>query len=82
LSKEDKLQRVYETAEAFRVAQQSVAPGGRIREEFIDSIMDAKDAKASQREISERCVIEPNSSKHVSRQRVAQFIEERRKKSV
>jgi hypothetical protein len=45
LSKEDKLQRVYETAEAFRVAQQSVAPGGRIREEFIDSIMDAKDAR-------------------------------------
>jgi hypothetical protein len=71
---------VFDTAEEFRTAQQAVAPGGRIREKFIDAIMDAKDEKASQREIAERCVIEPNNpTKHVSRQRVAQFIEERRK---
>lgn len=75
--KQDKLQAVFEAAEDYRESQNSTA---RARERFIDSIMDAKDAKATQAEIAQRCVIEPdNANKHLSRQRVAQFIDERRK---
>jgi hypothetical protein len=75
--KDDKLQEVFEAAEYYRESQANTA---RARERFVDSIMDAKAAKATQYEIAERCVIEPdNPTKHLSRQRVAQFIDERRK---
>lgn len=79
MSKEAKLQEVYEAAEYYRESQAKTA---RAREQFIDSIMDAKAARATQYEIAERCVIEPdNPTKHLSRQRVAQFIDERRRQN-
>lgn len=78
MDKEESLEAVGEAAENYRESQQSTA---RHREIFIDTIMDAKDAKATQQEIAQRCVIEPdNTKKHLSRQRVAQFINERKAK--
>jgi hypothetical protein len=78
--KASKLKEVLEAAEDYREAQQATQ---RARERFVDSIVAAKDAKATQQEIAERCVIEPdNPQKHLSRQRVAQFIDERRKANV
>lgn len=72
------LDAVYEAAEYYRESQQGTA---RARERFVDSIMEAKKAKATQEEIAERCVIEAdNPHQHLSRQRVAQFINERRVK--
>lgn len=76
IDKEAALDAVGEAAEHYRESQQST---GRARERFIDAIMDAKDAKATQQEIAQRCVLEPdNTSQHLSRQRVAQFMNERR----
>lgn len=78
MDKEAALDAVGEAAENYRESQQSTS---RHREMFIDAIMEAKDSKATQQEIAERCVIEPdNTSKHLSRQRVAQFINERKAK--
>lgn len=77
MSKDDRLQEVFDAAEHYRESQAAML---RAREDFIDAIIDAKSARATQQEIAERCVIEPdNPSKHLSRQRVAQFIDERRK---
>jgi hypothetical protein len=74
--KEAALDSVAEAAEDYRESQDAT---GRARERFIDSIIDAKDAKATQQEIAQRCVIESdNTQKHLSRQRVAQFINERK----
>jgi hypothetical protein len=74
--KQQALQEVFDAAEDYREMQRATL---KAREIFIDKIVDAKTAKATQQEIAERCVIEPdNPNKHLSRQRVAQFIDERR----
>lgn len=79
MDKEAALDAVGEAAENYRESQQST---GRHREMFVDAIIDATDAKATQQEIAERCVVEPdNTNKHLSRQRVAQFINERKAKT-
>ena len=76
IDKEAALDAVGEAAEEYRESQNST---GRAREAFIDAIMEAKEAKATQQEIAQRCVIEPDdTSKHLSRQRIAQFMNERR----
>lgn len=76
-TKRARLDEVLQAAEDYREAQAATL---RARERFVDSIIEAKDAKATQAEIAQRCVIEPdNPNKHLSRQRVAQFIDERRK---
>lgn len=70
------LDEVYEAAEDYRESQQATL---RARERFIDSIITARQSKATQQEIAERCVIDPDDpdGHHLSRQRVAQFIGER-----
>lgn len=74
--KEVALEAVGEAAEDYRESQDAT---GRARERFIDSIIDAKDSKATQQEIAQRCVLESDDpSRHLSRQRVAQFINERK----
>lgn len=79
MDKEAALDAVGEAAENYRESQQSTE---RHREMFVDSIIEAKEAKATQHEIAQRCVVEPdNPNKHLSRQRVAQFINERKAKS-
>jgi len=77
-AKKTALEEVYEAAEDFRESQASTA---RARERFVDKILAARSAKATQQDIAERCVIDPDDpqGKHLSRQRVAQFIDERRK---
>ncbi len=70
------LEKVYAAAEDYRETQ---AMALRARERFIDTIVDAKAAKATQQEIADNCPIEPdNPTKHLSRQRVAQFLNERK----
>lgn len=78
-AKKTALEEVYQAAEGFRESQ---AATSRARERFVDSILNARASKATQQEIAERCVIDPDDpqGQHLSRQRVAQFIEERRKK--
>jgi hypothetical protein len=67
---------VYEAATEYRESQ---AHAVQARERFIDAIMEAKGARATQEEIAQRCVIEPgNPNKHLKRQRVAQFMSERK----
>lgn len=77
-AKKTALEEVYEAAEDYREAQ---AATKNARERFVDRILDARTAKATQQEIAERCVIDPDDpqGEHLSRQRVAQFIDERRK---
>ncbi len=57
----------------YRVMQEGAL---QARESFIDSIVEARDAKASQQEIAECCAVP--GDKHLSRQRVHQFLDERR----
>lgn len=77
-AKKTALDEVYEAAEDYRESQSATY---KARERFVDSILDARTAKATQQEIAERCVIDPDDpqGQHLSRQRVAQFINERRK---
>jgi hypothetical protein len=77
MDKKTALDDVEAAAEDYREAQ---AQTKRERERFIDMIMDAKAARATQQEIAERCVIDPDdpTGRHLSRQRVAQFMNERR----
>lgn len=77
-AKKTALEEVYDTAEDFRESQ---AATKRARERFVDAILSARQAKATQQEIAERCVIDPDDpqGQHLTRQRVAQFIDERRK---
>ena len=77
--KKSALDDVEEAAEDFRESQAATA---RARERFVDRIQDARSARATQQEIADRCVIDPDdpNGEHLSRQRVAQFIDERRKK--
>lgn len=72
------LEEVHEAAEDFRESQASTL---RDRERFIDAIMAARRVGATQQEIADRCVIDPDDPEgnHLSRQRVAQFINERKK---
>lgn len=75
--KRSKLDAVLAAATDFREMQHQTAVA---REYFIDTILEAKDAKATQQEIAERCVIDPlKPTQHLSRQRVAQFIDERKR---
>jgi hypothetical protein len=69
------LEDVYNSAEHYREMQLATR---RARESFLDAIMVARDAKATQQQIAERCVVEPDTTKHLSRQRVAQLMNERR----
>lgn len=80
-SKKTALEEVEQAAEDFREAQAGTL---RARERFIDAIVTAREANATQQEIAERCVIDADDpdGNHLSRQRVAQFIKERRKKKV
>lgn len=75
------LQEVYESAEDYRESQQATL---RAREKFIDTIVQARSSKATQQEIAEQCVIDPDDpdGQHLSRQRVAQFLSERKGISV
>jgi len=72
--KNDRLQEVNEAAEAYREVQLATLEA---RERFVDAIVAAREAKATQQEIAEQCVIEPGNSHHLSRRRIAQFIKER-----
>lgn len=75
-SKQDALERVHQAAEAYRLSQHATQ---RARERFVDSLMDARAAKATYEELAHESVIVPNDpGKHVSRQRVAQFMNERK----
>lgn len=77
-SKKIKLEEVYDAHEAFREAQRAAADA---REAWIDAMVEAKKAKATQQEIAEQCVVEDDlrdEGDHLSRQRVAQFLSERK----
>lgn len=71
-----KLEEVIAAAEEFRQARMAQY---QARERFIDTLVAAHEARCTQRQIAERCVIEPGQTDHISRQRVSQFIEERSK---
>lgn len=73
--KEIKLDEVEAAAETYRLARRAVFLA---RENFIDAIMQARAAKVTQQSIAERSVIDPYGTKPMSRQRVTQFIEERK----
>lgn len=75
--KSDKLDTVYDAAVELRYGQEAVAPGGRVREQFVDAVFDAK-SHATQQEIADT-INKANPNKPMSRQRVAQFIEEKKK---
>lgn len=72
------LEEVEGAANDFREAQQAQRDA---RERFIDKIVEARSVKATQQEIAERCVVDPDDPEgnHLSRQRVAQFLDERKK---
>jgi hypothetical protein len=73
-AKQVALDEVHQAAETFRQAQQATS---QAREAFIDKIIEARDLKATQQEIAEQCVTDEPEG-HLSRQRVAQFINERK----
>lgn len=79
-NKTDKLQTVFDAAVALREAQEAVAPGGSVREQFVDAVFDAK-SHATQQEIADT-INNVNPTKPMSRQRVAQFIEEKKKRGI
>jgi hypothetical protein len=76
-SKKLALDEVGDAAEDFREMQHQVHLA---RERFIDTMVAAREANATQQEIAERCVIDPDDpeGEHLSRQRVAQFLKERK----
>lgn len=75
--KSDKLDAVYDAALMLRRGQEAVAPGGSVREQFVDAVYEAKTV-ATQQEIA-NTINQANPSKPMSRQRVAQFIDEKKK---
>lgn len=71
------LDEVGDTAEDFREMQHQMHLA---RERWIDAMVAARAVNATQQEIAERCVIDPDDpeGEHLSRQRVAQFLKERK----
>lgn len=72
MNKQDALKYVEDAHTAYRVAQESMHEA---REEFIDALVEAKDAKATQEDIAAQCQT-PDGP--LSRQRIAQFLKERK----
>jgi hypothetical protein len=80
MDKETALQAVEQAAADFRELQEAMKQG---RERFIDAIMYAHGtARATQQEIAERCFVdfEDPDGEHLSRQRVSQYITERKRR--
>lgn len=75
IDKDSALTLLFDAAEDYRATQLAM---GKARERFIDAIITAKRAQATHNEIAEQCVIEVGNSQHLSRQRISQFIDERR----
>lgn len=72
MSKQDALSYVLQKHDEYRHAQEDMSDA---REAFIDALVEAKDAKATQEEIAAQCQT-PDGP--LSRQRIAQFLKERR----
>jgi len=71
-AKDEALQAVEDKHTEYRYAQEDMH---RAREAFIDSLVEAKDAKCTQEEIASKCQT-PDGP--LSRQRIAQFLKERK----
>lgn len=72
MNKQDALQYVADKHVEYRRAQMDMSDA---REAFIDALVEAKDAKATQEEIAAQCQT-PDGP--LSRQRIAQFLKERK----
>lgn len=72
MNKQEALQYVEDAHTAYRVSQENMHEA---REEFIDALVEAKGAKATQEEIAAKCQT-PDGP--LSRQRIAQFLKERK----
>jgi hypothetical protein len=73
--KSEVLSELHNVALTYRQARLDEA---KAREGFINAIKQAVDFGVTHDEISRYCFIDPDTNNHISRQRVSQFVKERK----